>query len=190
MILVIGDDRFGQYHARQLLKAGLPVTTAGPEGLGAWLQDAGLEDHLVPHPLMPHLLWDWLAGAVSAERGTAPRQWGLPYEAVGGDGALYLSAAGWVCPSACVEPAHCPVLHAPRDWDLGDLIEARAREEGYEPAVFRCLHFAAGVGTVPVAAIREARDRVAKALDQRPALVATSSRCHAAVGTLAPSRTG
>jgi hypothetical protein len=86
-----------------------------------------------------------------------------------------------------VEPAHCPVLHAPRDWDLAEIIEQQARALGYEPAVLRCLHLANGVGAIRVSDVLAARERGRSACR---VLVATSSRCHAAVGALRPIRTG
>jgi hypothetical protein len=159
--------------------------------LREWLGGGGAraEDRVVPAPLTPHLLWDWLAAELRAERAPAPGGWGLPYEVEGRAGERFLSAAGWTCPATCVEPAHCPILHAPRDWDLADAIEERARELGYRPAVFRCVHVAYGVGGVRVGALRAAREGAAGAVGER-VLVATSSRCHAAVGALRVGESG
>jgi hypothetical protein len=214
MLVVVGGGCFGCYHARQLLKAvrrgGLrgerllvvdrsPSCPASREFAGApevsvvvadwlaflrsWLAggEAGPEDRVIPAPLAPHLLWEWLAGELGAEPVSAPGGWRLPYEVVGGSGERYLSAAGWTCPATCVEPAHCPALHGPRDWDLADVIEERARDLGYRPAVFRCVHLAQGVGGVRVGELLAARDG---AREGQRVLVATSSRCHAAVGAL------
>jgi hypothetical protein len=187
-ILVVDRDP-GCLTAREL--AGAPevslVTADWLEFVHAWLPAAGPEDHLVPAPLAPHLLWRWLAGELDAAPAEPPRGWGLPYERPGPDGELYLSVAAWTCPATCVEPAHCPALHAPRDWDLADAIEKRTRALGLEPAVFRCVHLANGVGSVRVGELTAARRRLAGAAG---AVVATSSRCHAAVGGLAPVRTG
>jgi hypothetical protein len=154
------------------------------EFLSGWLPDAVPSDRLIPAPLAPHLLWDWLAGELPAARLDPPRGWGLPYEQPGAGGALFLSAAGWTCPATCVEPAHCPALHAPRDWDLADLIIARALERGYRPAVFRLRHLANGVGGIAAGELLEARARLAGLAGEAPVLVATSSHCHAAVGAL------
>lgn len=189
MVIAGGEgDRFGEYHARQLRRGGYGdsvevVTGDWPEFLRSWLRRPGPDDQLVPAPLSPHFLRDWLAGELGAALLEPPRGWALPFEAAGADRSLYLSAAAWTCPATCVEPAHCPVLHGPRDWDLGDVIEAGARERGYEAAVFRCLHFAAGVATVPALALVEARERL-RGLGGRRVVVATSSRCHAALGAL------
>lgn len=220
MLVVVGGGCYGSYHARQLLKAiragrlpgervlvvdrsagcaaarelaGAPEATVVVAEWGAflreWLGDGGASagDRLVPAPLTPHLLWDWLAAELEAERAPAPSGWRLPYEVEGRSGERYLSAAGWTCPATCVEPAHCPVLHGPRDWDLADVIEERARELGYWPAVFRCVHVAYGVGGVGVGALLAAREG---ARGGGRVLVATSSRCHAAVGSLRMGESG
>jgi len=150
--------------------------------LAGWLEDAGQNDYLVPAPFQPHLLWAWLASELGAVPAPAPSGWALPYEVAGADGTRFLSAAAWRCPATCVEPGHCPVLHAPRDWDLGDLLIEGALERGHEPAVFRCLHLAQGIGAIPAEEILEARERCRTA--ERPILVATTSRCHAAIGAL------
>jgi hypothetical protein len=212
VLAIIGGGCYGCYHARQLLKAVRAGRLAGqrllvvdrdagcaaasefrhaPEVtlvvanwlafLREWLPAAGPDDQLVPAPLAPHLLWEWLAAELDAERMQAPGGWRLPYEQPGRNGERYLSAAGWTCPATCVEPAHCPALHAPRDWDLAALIEERAAALGYRPAVFRCLHLANGVGGVRVGELRAAREAAASG---GPVLVATSSRCHAAVGAM------
>jgi hypothetical protein len=197
-LLVIGGDRSGEYHARQLSKAvacgALPadaaidvVSSAWLSRLSSWLRSPGPDDQLVPAPLMPHLLWEWLAAELGLGFAPPPRSWGLPYEYVSG-GAVYISAAAWTCPATCVEPAHCPVLHAPRDWDLAELIEDRALQLGMAAAVFRCLHFAMGVATVPATDLVSARSRLGKLGSEQPVLVATTSRCHAAVGALAAGR--
>ena len=193
---MLGGGWFGTYHARQLLKAlrsgrlsshRVLVVADWLEFLRAWLCDARPEDHLVPAPLAPHLLWRWLAGELGADPAEAPRGWDLPYERPGAGGELYLSAAAWTCPATCVEPAHCPALHAPRDWDLAKLIEARARLWGLEPAVFRCRHLANGVGSIRVGDLLAARGGGQGMTD---VLVATSSGCHAAVGVLSRRRSG
>ena len=211
-LVVIGGGHVGTYHARQLLKArrrgdfdgGVtvvdrdescaafaelrdevsPVVSDWLPFLRMWLASAQEEDLVVPAPVAPHLTWQWLGLELRGQSVDVPRSWGLPYEHPGLTGELYLSAAAWRCPATCIEPAHCPVLHAPRDWDLADIIEERALSYGYLPAVFRCLHFAGGVGAVRVRDMLAARDRLASASPGSVALVALSSRCHAAVGAL------
>ncbi|MGH7910307.1 MAG: hypothetical protein ACREQM_05955 [Candidatus Dormibacteraceae bacterium] len=213
MLVIVGGGEVGSYHARQLRRAVLAGQVVGPvvvvdrspdapacaefrgdplvsvevgewsAFLAGWLREADPTAHLVPAPFQPHLLWEWLGREIGAVGATAPSGWSLPYEVEDSSGARFLSAAAWRCPATCVEPAHCPVLHAPRDWDLGDLLEDGARARGYEPAIFRCLHLAQGVGGIRVGAIQEARGRCARSA--RPILVATTSRCHAAIGALA-----
>jgi hypothetical protein len=186
-VLVVDRDP-GCRAATELAGAGaaaLLVVADWLEFLGGWLRSARPEDHLVPAPLAPHLLWRWLAGELGADLAEAPGGWGLPYERPGAEGERYLSVAAWTCPATCVEPPHCPALHAPRDWDLAQLIETRARAWGLEPAVFRCRHLANGVGSVRVGELLAARrERPGRA----GVLVATSSGCHAAVGLLRPRR--
>ena len=219
MIAVIGGGQVGTYHARQLLKAirsgrlpgeELLVVDRDPgcqafrelEGAGEvsavradweeflrrWLTEASDRDSMIPPPWAPHLLGDWVRRQTGAVEEPPPRGWRLPYEVVSG-ATLYLSAAAWLCPATCVEPAHCPALHAPRDWDLGDLIEAGARERGYLPLVFRLAHLGGGVAAVPAREIRDAALALREGAPG-PALVATSSRCHAAVAGIRTSTSG
>jgi len=182
--LVLGGDAAAAYHARQLGSAfgpsSLRVVRGGwVEAIREWVPQAAPEDQLVPAPTMPHLLRRWLAVELGATPVPTPGGWGLPFEVAGTEGELYLSAAAWTCPATCVEPAHCPVLHAPRDWDLAGVISGRARELGYQPVVFRVKHYAAGVATIPAALLQAALGAHGPRL-----LVATSSHCHAAVGAL------
>src|SRR2546429_452157 len=38
-----------------------------------WLGGAAASDHLVPAPLAPHLLWQWLGAELNAEQSQPPR---------------------------------------------------------------------------------------------------------------------
>ncbi len=162
------------------------------EWLAAHLDEAGPDDHLVPYHWAPHLLRTWLegqaarAGARTARRaGLPPRD--LPYEATTAGGDRALSYASWVCPPTCIEPALCPHTRGPKDWSLaGDLETARSGDAVDDRFVFRCLHLVYGVGTVPVADIIDARDRMIAGLARGPRayLVATSSHCHALASVL------
>jgi hypothetical protein len=161
---------------------------------GDWL-DAGLErlgpdGHLVPYHWAPHLLFDWLsrqvaeAGGFAARGGAAPPR-GLPFENTTRAGDRALSYATWPCPPACIEPELCPHTRGPKDWSLaGDLAGGGAGVDG--AVVFRCLHLVWGVGTIPVAEILAARDRVLAGLASGPRrwLVSTSSHCHALAAVL------
>ena len=184
--LVLGEDATAAHHVRALRRAGFVAEVAADDlardALQAWLE-GDAPGPIVPHPRMPHLLRDWLATATGRHRAPSPRRWGLPFEVEGPDGTLYLSAAAWRCPATCVEPAHCPVLHAPRDWSLARIIEERAVGLGLLPAVLPVLPLAGGIAAVAALDLLAARGRLA-ADTSRPALVATSSHCHAAVGVL------
>jgi hypothetical protein len=173
------------------------VTADWSDWLDAHLGDLGPDDHFVPYHWAPHLLSDWLARQVvqaggSATRGGDVPSHGVPVErpTLAGDAAL--SYATWICPPTCIEPALCPHTGGPKDWSLArDLETTQPREELAGRIVFRCLHLVWGVGTVPVAAIHEARDRLLAGLGagRRRYLVATSSHCHAlaAILEVAPS---
>lgn len=144
-------------------------------------------DHLVPYHWAPHLLLGWIEREVSRRGGRSaragvPAAMGLPLERDTAAGDRALSYADWVCPPACIEPALCPHTRGPRHWSLaGELERAPAGEPSRQPVVFRCLHLVWGVGTIPVAEILAARDRVLDGLAAGGAryLVATSSHCHA-----------
>lgn len=157
------------------------------EWLDARLENLGAEDHLVPYHWAPHLLVGWLerqargAGARVTRGGAVPPR-GLPFERPTREGDRALSYAGWICPPTCIEPALCPHTRGARDWSLAaDLAAARADEPFAERIVFPCLHLVWGVGTVPVAAVLSARQRLLARLGRGPVrwLVATSSHCHA-----------
>lgn len=161
------------------------------EWLDEHLDLLGPADHLVPYHWAPHLLVEWLsrqaarAGATVQRDGSVPPH-GVPYErpTVAGDTAL--SYATWLCPPLCIEPALCPHTRGPRDWSLAGDLEPDLEDGSLERIVFRCLHLVYGVGTVPVAAISAARDRLFAGLRRGPKryLVATSSHCHALATTL------
>ena len=183
-LLVLGGDSASEHHARELTRVfGAEsvrlITSDWPAAIRDWVPRAAPGDQLVPAPTMPHLLWEWLAGELGASPGPVPRGWDLPFEVPGPAGELYLSAAAWTCPATCVEPAHCPALHAPRDWDLAGIIERRARELGYSPIVFRVSQYAAGIATIPASDLQ-----AALLVQGGRLLVATSSHCHAAAGVL------
>jgi hypothetical protein len=153
------------------------------EWLDAHLDRLGSADHLVPYHWAPHLLVAWerrarQAGS-SVSRGGAIPPRGVPLERVTREGDRALSYATWVCPPTCVEPGLCLHTRRPKDWSLAaDLAAGRAGDPFTGRIVFRCLHLVYGVGTIPIADIQTARDRVLAERDARW-LVATSSHCHA-----------
>jgi hypothetical protein len=180
--------------------------------------DATTEDRLVPAPFAPHLLFEWLLDAVGAAvpgagvtRGRCDLALGLPYEHGDELGNRFISAAGWVCPATCIEPARCPAIRAERTWELGDIVRAGVERAGVERGtdrtggnlvsvggaktprsgveLFTCRHYAFGIGTIPVAEVVAARDRLVAALRREPGrsrrvVVGTVSACHGVLGEL------
>src|SRR2546423_9319824 len=73
------------------------------------------QDAIVPSPLMPHLMADWLLDRARARwpgrevstppLAAAPK---VPWQRAAADGTHYVSFAEWMCPINCVEPARCP----------------------------------------------------------------------------------
>lgn len=155
------------------------------------------EDHVIPAPLAPHVLAAWLARAVAARTGRPVRfvpveaRLGQVFERQGGDGALYLSFADWLCPVNCIEPTRCPAIKGPRAWDQATAIQEAAAQQADLAlcAVFTVRHLAWGVASTPVAQLLEALEALVAAAsrDAGPlrAWVGTASHCHAALAELA-----
>jgi hypothetical protein len=116
------------------------------------------DDAVVPSPLMPHLMAGWLAGLAgarwpgrAADLVSPDIPVGTPYDALGPDGTRYVSFADWICPTHCVEPLTCPMIRAPRTWEMGDALARYAerldlRRPTRGPALFTTRHHAFGVG--------------------------------------------
>ncbi len=160
---------------------------------------AALPDAIVPSPLMPHLMFEWLLR-------TARRRWpgrlveprgvdleaGTPYDVCHADGTRYVSFADWVCPVHCVEPATCPVIRGPRTWEMsqavGELTVRFGRSRAVAgPVLFRCRHRTYGVGMFDVAEVLAGDAAVAAAGARGGAVdvvVGTVSSCHGAVSLL------
>lgn len=166
----------------------------------AWLEsEAGLGDAIVPSPLMPHLMFDWLLRRAQRrwpERGIGadpvPVEARTPYDMPAPDGIRYVSHADWLCPTHCIEPARCPVIRAPRTWEMSDTLEEMTRRLGRTervagPVVLRCRHRAFGVGMFDADEVLAADALVTEAGRSGEAvqiLVGTVSSCHGAVGML------
>jgi hypothetical protein len=148
---------------------------------------------------MPHLMFDW-------SKRRAARLWphrvitqdplvdpvGTPYDTLAPDGTRYVSWADWLCPTHCIEPATCPVIRAPRTWEMsetaGAVVEWLSQSrEVFGPALFVTRHLTDGVGAFAlsdaVAAERMLRQAGASG---RPSslLIGTVSACHGALGLL------
>lgn len=156
----------------------------------------GARDAIVPSPLMPHLLYQWVVARVRARwpgrdvretplDGTLP----VPWQRAGDDGTHYASFATWMCPINCIEPARCPHTRAARDWTMPVALERHAEAERAEgrpvagPYVFHCTHRAYGVGMIDVAAVVAAEADIVQRASHGPldALIGTVSHCHGAV---------
>src|SRR6266550_1279957 len=166
------------------------------------------QDYIVPSPLMPHLMFEWVVRRARArwpERHVTvepvPGTLGTPYDraAPAPDHTRYVSFADWICPTHCVEPALCPAIGQPRSWEMGEavtqLVErlrgvGRGEGEGERvsgPALFVCRHHVFGVGTFAVDAVLAGDALVAAAGESgEPAgvLIGTISSCHGALNVL------
>jgi hypothetical protein len=179
-IHVVDRDRncLARAHAHPLVRFDVADWS---EWLDAHLASAEPGAHLVPYHWAPHLLLDWLARATGGrvDRATGWPRRGTPYEGTTGAGDRALSYATWPCPPTCIEPALCPHTRGPRDWSLAADLDAPAVGETFDGrVVFRCLHLVYGVGTIPVRAMLDARDRLLASTGTRTFLVSTASHCH------------
>ena len=228
-IVVVGGGCYGGYYVRQLRRArerdaivyerllvvdhdeDCAVARAGAADVevvvaewadffAAYLGEAGAErDAIVPSPLMPHLLFQWLehrararwpSRKISLEMPGAVR--GVPWQKEGGESTRYVSFAEWMCPVNCIEPRICPHTRDVRSWSLPPAIAADVeatrlaggRLDG--PAIFHCTHRAYGVGMIDVSDVLMSERVLANAAECGAArlLVGTVSHCHGALGIL------
>lgn len=167
-------------------------------------------DAIVPSPLMPHLLRDWLLDAARSrwpdrmvEIAPLPSPPAVPWERSAPDGTHYVSFATWTCPINCIEPDICPHTRGARDWSLAPALRAYAAglaaagARAPTPYLFQCLHRAYGVGMIDVADVVAADAEIARAGGDGAAveaLIGTVSHCHGAVSLLrvgpAPTASG
>ena len=162
--------------------------------------DASAGDAIVPSPLMPHLLFDWLVARARAQYPdrhvevrplrTAPA---VPWQRPSPNGEThYVSFAEWMCPINCIEPQRCPKTRGERHWTMpgalrGHVAAERAAGHFLEgPIVFHCVHRAYGVGMIDVKDVVAADALVTSIANCRPAefLVGTVSHCHGALGVV------
>lgn len=156
-------------------------------------------DAIVPSPLMPHLMADWLLdrarerwplrAATAEPLGVAPA---VPWQSAGADGTHYVSFAEWTCPINCIEPPRCPATKGARDWSMPPALRQYAEAERAAgrpvegPFVFHCAHRAYGVGMLDVCDILAADTAIAEraAHSSCAFLVGTASHCHGALRRL------
>ena len=188
---------------------GLPirfVAAAWAEFFDSWFAStivsagaATSRDAVVPSPLMPHLLADWVAArmemhrpgsAVARVAGSATPD--TPWQRAAPDLAHYASFATWMCPINCIEPARCPETRGPRDWTMPaavSLAAQRAAGQGtpYDVlALFHTTHRLFGVGMFDVTHAVRVDAEIAR-LAAQPSLrvlVASVSHCHGALAEL------
>ena len=155
-------------------------------------------DAIVPSPLMPHLMAEWLV-----ER--AKRRWphravatsaldktpNVPWSRAGVDGTQYVSFATWTCPINCIEPRTCPHTRGPRSWSMPVAVEEFARnsrEAGgrVQAAVLFCRHRAYGVGMFDTAEVIAVDATIASSAATSDAefVIGTVSHCHGALTRL------
>ncbi|HEY9478870.1 MAG TPA: hypothetical protein VIP79_02230 [Gemmatimonadaceae bacterium] len=167
--------------------------------LGAATRGGADSDAIVPSPLMPHLMYEWLLGRARTrwpgrlvETRPLDREPSVPWQRRAADGTHYVSFAEWMCPINCVEPPMCPVIRGPRSWSLPPAVRAYVaaeRSRGRElagPVIFHCSHRAFGVGMFDTPDVVAADRLVAEAGAGGAAevLVGTVSHCHGALNVL------
>jgi hypothetical protein len=160
----------------------------------AYLPAAAGGDAIVPSPLMPHLMYEWLRDRAIArwpDRQVSTRPLPstppTPWERAAPDGTHYVSFATWMCPINCIEPATCPHTKGPRTWTMPAAVREYVAQEGIAgPAIFHVTHRAYGVGMLNVADVVAADRLVEEAARERAAqvLVGTVSHCHGALAVL------
>jgi len=155
-------------------------------------------DAIVPSPLMPHLMADWL---VERAKGRWPHRQvdtspleatpNVPWSRVGADGTTYVSFATWMCPINCIEPRTCPHTRGLRSWSMPVAVEDFARGSrdaggSMRAAVLFCRHRAYGVGMFDTAEVIAADASIAEAAatDAAEFLIGTVSHCHGALTRL------
>ena len=160
---------------------------------------------IVPSPLMPHLMYQWLVRQArrrwpqrTVETRPISENPQTPYDTTAPDLTRYVSFADWICPTHCVEPALCPVIRGPRTWEMADAMELLTRKLNRRhptagPVLFQCQHTVFGVGTFGVADVLAGDQVVQRAGaggEPSDILVGTISSCHGAANLLHLGSTG
>lgn len=179
-------------------KAGASVH-ASTDAEGADGHAIAVEDAIVPSPLMPHLMAQWVMSRARARWPGRMMRFApvdgavdVPWQRTGDDGTHYVSFATWMCPINCVEPRTCPHTRGPRAWSMPPTLRAFVATERLRgrrldgPAVFHCVHRAYGVGMFGVPEVLAADALVAQVAAGRAAevLIGSVSHCHGALAVL------
>ena len=150
---------------------------------------------IVPSPLMPHLMYQWLLRRARkrwptrvVESRALSEGPGTPYDVTSPDLVRYVSFADWICPTHCTEPSRCPVIRGPRTWEMREAIEdLAARLRMPAPILFECRHQVFAVGSFSVSEVVAGDRFVAEAGsrgEETDLLVGTVSACHGAINLL------
>lgn len=161
---------------------------------------AAQQDHWVPSPLSPHILFLGMKRALETLLGESlwqeeefREEVSPPVKIPLKSGDLAVSFAKWKCPVHCIEPSTCPAIHEQRDWemktaleeDFGRLNRERNSQEHFISAhVLKCSHLVHGVGTIPCWEIFSAFQKLiqdAQTQACQEMIVATMSGCHGLV---------
>jgi len=156
------------------------------------------DDAIVPSPLMPHLMYEWLLRRARSRWpgrlvGTVPLPDDppTPWHRSTPDGTAYASFATWTCPVNCIEPVRCPHTRGPRNWTMpaaaaAIVAAAPAGERLAGPVIFHCTHRAYGVGMFDTRDVVRADTFVTSAVEAAgtSVLVGTVSHCHGAFNVL------
>ncbi len=162
--------------------------------------DVAVRDAIVPSPLMPHLMYDWLR--VRAEQRWPDRRIEtkpfdlpaeFPWQRETENGTRYVSFAEWMCPVNCIEPRICPHTRGERSWSIPDalrtaMVGGRGGKGLKGPVIFHCTHRAYGVGMLDTADVLSADRFIAvECTNGGDVLIGTVSHCHGALNVLSVS---
>jgi hypothetical protein len=158
-------------------------------------RERSADDAIVPSPLMPHLMFEWILGRArerwpEREIVTRPLESApdVPWQRATPNGPHYVSFADWICPINCIEPTTCPHTRSARTWSLPETARsyvAGERDRGRAlagPVIFHCTHRAYGVGMFDTREVLAGDDLVRSIAENDAAevLVGTMSHCHGA----------
>jgi hypothetical protein len=149
-------------------------------------------DAIVPSPLMPHLMAEWIVERARArwptrvvETVAVTEPLAVPWQRSGADGTYYVSFADWICPVNCIEPRTCPVTRGPRDWSLPPTVRQYAADHASSAAIMHCRHRTFGVGMFDTIEVIDADATVQRIGDTGgDVLIGTTSHCHGALTQL------
>jgi hypothetical protein len=150
-------------------------------------------DAIVPSPLMPHLMAEWLVARArqrwpsrSVEVVPVETPLAVRWQRAGDDATYYASFADWMCPINCIEPRTCPHTRGPRDWSLPPTVAAYAADASARSAVMHCRHRTFGVGMFDTAEVLAADATIRDGGNSGACevFVGTTSHCHGALTRL------